>query len=459
MYISDIIGSEFINWTGDSHYFIDSGPNSGKTFFVTETLGLWAESQNKKVLYLSPRELINRQVRQRKKNSVDVRSLQHMMVSNDINLDDYDYVVVDEVHWLIYGGECRDRDSCLEALINYRGVVIYMTGTPGGTDRMLERIYRSQDRHFETITGAMMDYDHIDKVYYTTSHAETVAAVINESKIGKVLYLTSEIKKAAAELSVAIGSQFVKKITAADKEDVKPDSDGYSFPDGISVVVATSVLNSGIEYKDSGITAVVVEMPTPVDVTQGIYRRRPTGDSDKVTIIVRNYTACEMRRIYGPAINDYHRAESILTGQTTPQELRLPPSWAFEASRGPNSAVRQIGNTLALSQCQGERVRQMTDLLKRAESPEWRYINEIEPVPVTFAAHYQIAKTNKKKFEPALYYDGKIVNLQDVAAQLGTAYKQREKINKLLMPYGLRIERQQKGTGKAKRYVNVMHTV
>ena len=86
-----------------------------------------------------------------------------------------------------------------------------------------------------------------------------------------VLYLTSDAKKTSAEISVAIGSRLVKKITASEKDGVTPDSDGYRFPSGIRVVVATSVLNSGIEYKDPSITAVVVEMPTPVDVTQGIW--------------------------------------------------------------------------------------------------------------------------------------------------------------------------------------------
>ena len=52
MYISDVIGNEYLKWNPETKVFISSPTGTGKTTFITKSLFPFAVENKKRIVYL-----------------------------------------------------------------------------------------------------------------------------------------------------------------------------------------------------------------------------------------------------------------------------------------------------------------------------------------------------------------------------------------------------------------------
>ena len=141
-YISDIIKSDDIaDWKYGDNIVIYNGTGTGKTTFIKNRLAEVCRAKKKKILQLEPRLLLKRQQREDVDSSViDVESYQSLCSS--INLKKYEFVVLDECHYLFADSGINDlTDRHYEILNGLNAIKIWITATP---DDVFEYFQKNQ---------------------------------------------------------------------------------------------------------------------------------------------------------------------------------------------------------------------------------------------------------------------------------------------------------------------------
>ena len=128
MYLSELIGEDFKNWTACDEIFIQTPTGSGKTTFIVETLAPYAEKKGGEVLLLVNRKILRRQIKSGLAESHGIQSmtdeeidaiqsfdgitvLSYQQVEAQLKEKDYvltvlsdkrfRYIVFDEIHYFL----------------------------------------------------------------------------------------------------------------------------------------------------------------------------------------------------------------------------------------------------------------------------------------------------------------------------------------------------------------------
>ena len=134
MFLSEIIGNEFVQWEGDTQVLIHAPTGMGKTTFVVKTLLPYAVHKDREILYLSNRSILHQQLVQELCSMYDIpysimadekvaefrgitlttyQTLQtYLREQKAENFGKFFYVVLDEIHYLM-------SDSLFNAQIQY----------------------------------------------------------------------------------------------------------------------------------------------------------------------------------------------------------------------------------------------------------------------------------------------------------------------------------------------------
>lgn len=104
LYLSDIIGEEYKSWNNEK-VILDCGTGRGKTYFIINSLCLYAAEKNKSVLYLCNRIKLIEQIKNNVERigllNVDVISYQRIQKEKTFRDKHYDYIIADEVHYIL----------------------------------------------------------------------------------------------------------------------------------------------------------------------------------------------------------------------------------------------------------------------------------------------------------------------------------------------------------------------
>ena len=160
MYISDIIKTDIMKWKPKDTVFISAPTGTGKTTFVLEQLLPYAINNEKRILYLCNRSVLEQQLKAKlfKRQGIDTDNAELIKSTYDFEgisimtyqrlqslkgnalqeiENDFSYIIYDEIHYLMEDAAFNAYTSKLWKFISCRCISIFMSAT---LDDLPERI-------------------------------------------------------------------------------------------------------------------------------------------------------------------------------------------------------------------------------------------------------------------------------------------------------------------------------
>ena len=296
-WVTDTIGEEYKKWGKGDVVTIQAQTGTGKTYFIKNKLVPYM-SDYEHMLIVSNRRYLKRQVKidllkangdkipkniedlDKIKTIGNVTLLSYHQVAvmkkaeeekNDIlDLDYFDYIVMDECHWFRQDADfCDKGELAWKELIrkrHIRSVMIYISATMEDTKLMIESAIEhfkkssfgkySEVKLWDYTTGN--DYSYLDTYYFDKVENMAVHIKNADIKYGKwIVFVTS--KKMADTMQEIITNKKVKIITAEtkeDDEDLKSILEQSKFKS--DVLITTKVLDNGVNISDDTVKNIVI---------------------------------------------------------------------------------------------------------------------------------------------------------------------------------------------------------
>lgn len=314
VWVSDLIGDDYKKWNNE-YVALDCGTGCGKTYFILNKLGLYAEKQGKSILYLCNRNKLKRQMfhdmRASKIKSIWIESYQNLQntIKNGGTIPHYDYIVADECHYFTTDALFNNyTDISYNYLMNRKdSTVIFLSAT---AKTFFKLLLDKEKLKKENLYNVEKDYSYVKDLYYY--QADELSTIINnilenepESKLvvfcnsadrmfemystygDKANYLCSNSKTTPMKL---------KEICGYNPETKKVNDCIKHYPDGrISfdkrILFTTKVLDNGVDLKDKQLKHIITELFDVDCMIQSLGRKRndSTDPEDTCTFYIREY--------------------------------------------------------------------------------------------------------------------------------------------------------------------------
>lgn len=304
IWVSDLIGDEYKKWANEM-VILDCGTGHGKTTFILEHLAAYALHNNKKILYLCNRKKLFDQLQRKIDNTalinIDImlyQVLQDKVVKGE-EMPSYDYIVADEVHYLIADALFNDfTDVSYNYLINQKNnVVVFMSATAKSLFNMLQNKGYVDKKNYYHIDK---NYDYVENVFFYKPKQMT--AIIDDILINhpneKILVFCNSIKKLCSMYEIYntnayyMCSQNVKNenVQAICTNDcIKYLNDDYVTFDK-QILFTTKVLDNGIDIKDNAVKHIITEIFDLDSAIQALGRKRSLNpDYDRCSFYIKEY--------------------------------------------------------------------------------------------------------------------------------------------------------------------------
>lgn len=366
--VTEKIGDEYMQWSPCSKIFISAPTGSGKTYFVLHKLLPYVVQKNQRILYLVNRTILKEQLEReisllpfdltRSIEIVLYQTIENYILYNNGNelgklVNGFDYVICDECHYFLADSN-YNTNTCLSFQWVrdwfYTKVRVFMSATIGEMKECIESEeknarhkrtelykvypenagspYAFSNSSFEYILERCYDYLN---VVIITSRDRVIDLVcdgnekwlifVDSIPFGKEL--CKKVKKKFRELS--------KIQNEADegykeyKRDVVFLSSGYKREGGEAaeeaqtirndnvqsarVLIATSVLDNGINLKDDRLNNVIIFADNETEFIQMLGRKREDGNKVNLYIFKREKEHFDRRldqlRRKGEVVSDY----------------------------------------------------------------------------------------------------------------------------------------------------------
>ena len=300
-YLSDELTAETIKEWEINHInriVIFAGTGAGKTTFITKRL-YPCLSPNEKILILSNRDNLNKQIKQTVDNyqRIKVKTCQSLQKINNIDimqskLLDYNYIVVDEAHYFIIDASFNNTtDLLLDSLLTTTQTVIFLSAT---IEPLLNYFQYKGYTAYKLYQFAA-DYSYIAKVlfYYTKEDIiQFISTKVNSKS--KMLYFsnnTSDLEKLYQQFkdkALFSVSKSHKKSRLTDEKDMDFLLKKEKLPKNI--LFSTTSLDNGININDHTVKYVVIDLIDIDTIIQCLGRKRIQGDADKIILLIRKPT-------------------------------------------------------------------------------------------------------------------------------------------------------------------------
>lgn len=323
MYLSELIGEDFKNWTACDEIFIQTPTGSGKTTFIVETLAPYAEKKGGEVLLLVNRKILRRQIKSGLAESHGIQSmtdeeidaiqsfdgitvLSYQQVEAQLKEKDYvltvlsdkrfRYIVFDEIHYFLqdclfnrdifYWEEvvsriCNATKIFLSATIEE--VQPYMIEELHLGDRITEEIEIDKNSSFYMYEGGyftngrIIHYRklpefNISKVFYFRELPELLNE-INSSKNDKWLIFVNSKSEAEAMTNGLVKSfEYLDAEVDEDNPIKEQIIEREKFE--TQVLITTKVLDNGINIIDEQLKNIVIMTTEKTEFLQMLGRKR-----------------------------------------------------------------------------------------------------------------------------------------------------------------------------------------
>ena len=325
-YITEVIRDDYKNWRMDETICITSGTGSGKTTFIIEVLGKYAEERQKSILYLCNRSQLRTQVSKKVFNAglygrIRVETYQHVQQLIEQDAFDYtlyDYLVCDEYHYFVTDASFNEGTADLYHFIrNITGkCIIYMSATISLEDIVPDHIY-----------SLPVDYSYIHavKVYNVRARFDIIDNILQQDDTSKILVfgnqkLLKDAYERYQEIADFIGSKSMCRKLHFCKSPQEIIQDG-TFKKGL--LFATRVIDNGTDLTDKNLKYIMIEMTDPQEIIQCIGRRRVKEADDICTIYIRQYKCNEVQGIINRVESQLNAASMYLHNRQTFNQIYL----------------------------------------------------------------------------------------------------------------------------------------
>lgn len=301
--VSDEIGDNFEQWERGDIVSISSGTGSGKSYFVKNVLSTFAKQQNELILYLVPRTRLKEQIEEDLKQkgitnitvkmyqSIEASSLNHG--NNSGWLSAYKYVVCDESHYFLSDSQFNDYTdiSLEEILTNEQAITILLSATGESLLKYIERFHKERKliKYF-----LPQDYSYIKVLSAYQSEGFLFESMdwLLDNNHKSIVFIQSDKKAFEAYKKYEGHATFV----------CGKDSSYYKYVDEKKVdsitkkerfdslfLIATSVLDVGVNIEDEQLHHVIIDMVDTDTLIQCLGRKRLVSDEDYVHLLVKDY--------------------------------------------------------------------------------------------------------------------------------------------------------------------------
>lgn len=296
-YISDIISHDEIKtWKQNEIILISSGTGTGKTYFISHTLNDTAMKDGKKVLLLEPRLVLKKQQKEIAcggASVIDVRSYQDLE-QNNFSLSNYDYIVLDEAHYLFNDSEFNDfTNQSYEKIANSSAVKVWISATCDDVKIFFKQKsieYREYHVNNGKIVGTlhMIENDEdIENVIELVIHNDRkLLVVINDTE--KLLRFYKKYKDHA---SIILGSGNTRAKSKKMKKEISNEIKYLATNETFSknILFATCAVDCGTNIKDWNFEEIVIDGIYDINqILQIVGRKRKMSDGDTITLFVKN---------------------------------------------------------------------------------------------------------------------------------------------------------------------------
>lgn len=294
-YISDLIGNDYKNWTNGDRILINSPCGTGKTYFIKNLI---VERKHTGFLIVSNRTNLKKQYWKDLRGCKNFTSICYQTLQKELQKDNdymkqYAIIVFDELHHLLDSANYdKYTDIIYNEIINgdySKNIMIFLSATVGRFKNILKTNFNNL-KVYEQLT---IDYSYIDKVYMYKKPNSIIETISNDKTSSKWIIFVSnkdDGEKYKEELRQhGIDCKFIysdRKQSKETKETMEEIVNNCTF--NSKVLIATSILQEGVNLEDKSITNIVMETWNEIATIQSFSRVRVKIDNpNRVNLYIR----------------------------------------------------------------------------------------------------------------------------------------------------------------------------
>ena len=311
-YVTDLIDDDYKSWKPGDSIILQSGTGTGKSTFCIKTLCRWAKKHDDKVLYVCNRTKLEGSIgayfEQMVKNTPELAEA--ITVTKYQNLEknfgkmqsmfkEYKYIFLDECHYFISDAT---MNQYTERLFDYimedrDNVLIFASAT---AEALFSHIIKRKEIDESHIYNIATDYSFVDNVFiYDKDDLITILnGIIRKDAISKIAVFCSNGDR-IMEIYDAFGPSLVdvycsKSLNDKRVTEIRNNNAIKNCKFKKRILIATSVVDNGIDLKDVNLRHIFTEMVTIDSLIQTLGRKRPVNDEDYCTYYIRERKAGEI---------------------------------------------------------------------------------------------------------------------------------------------------------------------
>jgi len=327
-YVSDLIKLKDIEqWVEGYIIAINAHTGSGKSYFIKKILKDYCIANKKNILLLTNRDILKDQfihelIEDDKDGIITVKNYQSIetRIIHNIPIDDYDYIVCDEYHYLFNDTFNFCTDISLDYILGQSSSIkILLSATSTVPIKYLEEVKNLELIKYEIEP----DYSYIEKLYFYEND-DVILKLLNDLPDNeKAIYFTNA--KTSYDFSKQIedsaficskhNSTYRKYINNEEKQNI---IEKESFDS--KILFTTIALDNGVNIKDIQLKHVIIDTFDLDTIQQCLGRKRIEESDEKVIVYIKNWNN---KKLNGKktSLNNIIRYAELLKSGTSSEDL------------------------------------------------------------------------------------------------------------------------------------------
>lgn len=369
MYISDLITEEDLrDWKTGDIITIKAGTGAGKSHFIKTRLFLHAKETNKKILMLIHRKNTVKQFREELKKEgkdkiVHVHTYQTLENISKFNINQYDYIVVDEFQYFLSDASFNNKTeiSLDKILLHSDKVRILMSATG---EMMID--YLENKRKLELIKYELpVDYEKIKKLRFFNKDSNIEKFIQSAIKNNiKAMFFINDTEKAYqlhkkyqdhTLFNCSKNQTKYYKYVSEDKIEEMLVNEKFKE----LILITTTVMDVGVNIKDKDLHNIVISNINDVEqVIQCIGRKRIMNNDDYINLFIQSIDNQQLGRRKGKLVNRIKQPLELMestVGEFTnkyTRSLEMSDILYDDVIEGESHMITKKVNRLMLYKCQ-----------------------------------------------------------------------------------------------------------
>lgn len=345
-FVTDIIGDDYVSYNRGDIIFLHSPPGTGKTFFVLNSLLGLARDSGRRILYISNRRALKRQMQNL---LIQRQGVEHMELLNEevnifdgittvsyqyietlvvnhhvaigkVNLKDFYYVVFDEAHYMLSDSmfnSWTDKITYATKIYFDNSVRIYISATVDEIkmfiaeqelenweerevirENQYHQILKLRSLSFQNAWGIdrkKLWHDYTMPTDYKYIHVKAVPKMedikdlviqnsLSEPKEKWLLFIDNKMEGEKLYRELRRQGIKVSYLSADNTDDVVYEEIIQSEQFSSTVLITTRLLDNGVTLRDSNLKHMVVTAPNKTEFIQMVGRKRVLNEEDDLTL-------------------------------------------------------------------------------------------------------------------------------------------------------------------------------